>query len=264
MWPTLLLVSPALMTSAAVWLGSWLRGLAATDDLLEVLTASAPDAPAVVSLQAAPAVPLADLLREVRNLGPSATWLLLPRPGRTLGWPPDTSGTPTPAVLVTGVPSGSGLLRHDRTGWRWEVTEVVPGAPLEAEMLTARSGARALAAAVTGAADRLEQLGLDRPATGTPPWTWARAVRRLPPGVDPGVEALLVRLGDLRDVLDLALAEEGAAVTASEALARSAELRTVIGQLDDVITGVVGGLNLPARGMPGTDPRSSRIAERPV
>ena len=131
-------------------------------------------------------------------------------------------------------------------------------------MLTARSGARALAAAVNGAADRLERLALDRPATGSPPRAWERTVRRLPPGTDPQVEALLVRLGDLRDVLDLAVAEEGAAVTAGEALARSGELRTVIGQLDDVVTGVVGGLNLPGPGTPGSDPRSSRIAERPA
>ena len=264
MWPTLLLVSAALMTSSAIWLGSWLRGVAATDDLLEALTAAAPDAPAVVALRGAPPAPLPDLLREVRQLAPRMTWLLLPRPGRTLGWPADAIGAPTPAVLLTGGPTGSGLLRHDRAGWRWDVTEVVPCSPLEAEMLTARPGARALAAAVNGAADRLERLALDRPATGSPPRAWERAVRRLPPGTDPQIEALLVRLGDLRDVLDLALAEEGAAVTAGEALARSGELRTVIGQLDDVVTGVVGGLNLPGPGTPGSDPRSSRIAERPA
>lgn len=252
------------MSSSAVWLGSWLRGVAATDDLLEALTALAPDAPAVVALRAAPPAPLSVLLREIRALAPRMTWLLLPRPGRTLGWPPDAVGAPTPAVLLTGGSTGSGLLRHDRAGWRWDITEVVPGAPLEAEMLTARSGARALAAAVNGAAERLERLALDRPAAGAPPRAWERSVRRLPPGIDPQVEALLVRLGDLRDVLDLALAEEGAAVTASEALARSGELRTVIGQLEDVVTGVVGGLNLPGQCKPDPDPRSSRIAERPA
>jgi hypothetical protein len=252
------------MTSSAVWLGSWSRGVAAPDDVLEALTVSAPDAPAVVAVRGAPPAPLPDLLREIRQSAPTMTWLLLPRPGRTLGWPPDALGVPTPAVLLTGGQTGSGLLRHDQSGWRWDITEAVPAAPLEAEMLTPRSGARALAAAVNGAADRLERLALDRPTAGSPARTWERAVRRLPPGIDPQVEALLARLGDLRDVLDLALAEEGAAVTAGEALARSGELRTVIGQLDDVVTGVVGGLNLPATGMPGPDPRSPRIAERPA
>ncbi len=112
-------------------------------------------------------------------------------------------------------------------------------------MLTARSGARALAEAVTAAAERLEQLGLDRAATRSAPREWEVALGRLPRGLDSQVEALLVRLAALHDALDLALVEEGAAVTAAEARARAAEVRAVLGQVEDVIAGVVGGLNAP-------------------
>jgi hypothetical protein len=59
------------------------------------------------------------------------------------------------------------------------------------------------------------------------------------------VEALLVRLAALHDALDLALVEEGAAVTAAEARARAAEVRAVLGEVEDVVVGVVGGLNAP-------------------
>jgi hypothetical protein len=112
-------------------------------------------------------------------------------------------------------------------------------------MLTARSGARALAEAVTAAAERLEQLGLDRAATRSASREWEVALGLLPRGPDYQVEALLVRLAALHDVLDLALVEEGAAITAAEARARAAEVRAVLGQVEDVIAGVVGGLNAP-------------------
>ena len=55
------------------------------------------------------------------------------------------------------------------------------------------------------------------------------------------MEALLVRLAALHDALDLARVEEGAAVTAGEARARAAEMLAVLGQVEDVIAGVVGG-----------------------
>ena len=94
------------------------------------------------------------------------------------------------------------------------------------------------------------------------PREWELALGRMPRGLDPQVEALLVRLAALHDALDLALVEEGAAVTAAEARGRSAEIRGVVGQVEDVIAGVVGGLNAPTAPTPRRDPRPATAADR--
>jgi hypothetical protein len=250
------------MTTTALWLGAWLRGAAGSDDLLEAMALAAPDAPAVGSVNGAPASPLPDLLRAIRQSGADSTWLLLPRPGRLIGWPPGVDGAPVPAVLLGRGDRAVGLLRHGTNGWRWDPAQPATIIPLQAGMLTARSGARALAEAVTAAAHRLEELGLDRAATRPAPREWEAALGRLPRGLDPQVEALLVRLAALHDALDLALVEEGAAVTAAEARARAAEVRAVLGEVEDVVVGVVGGLNAPPRPSPEPGPRPAEAADR--
>lgn len=255
-------MSAALITSTAVWLGSWLRGTAGSDDLLEAMALVAPDAPEVGSLQGAPPTPLPDLLRAIRMTGAQDTWLLLPRPGRTIGWPPGADGVPEPAVLLSRGDHAVGMLRHGATGWRWDDVGSVPIAVLQSGVLTARSGARTLAEAVTAAAERLETLGLDRVATRAAPHAWEAALGRLPRALDPQVEALLVRLAALHDALDLAAVEEGAAVTAAEARARTAEVLAVRGQVEDVIAGVVGGLNVPSPAAPGRDSAAPTAADR--
>ncbi len=233
------------MTSTGVWLGSWLRGSAGSDDLLEAMALGAPDSPAVGSVLGAPPAPLPDLLRAIRGSGADRTWLLLPRPGRTVGWPAGIEAPPVPAVLLSRADQAVGLLRHGATGWRWDQVLARTTAPVEAGMLTPRAGARMLAEVVTAAAERLEHLGLDRAAARPAPRTWEVSLGRLPRGLDPQVEALLVRMAALHDALDLAVVEEGAAVTAAEARARAVEVRTVLGQVEDVIVGVVAGLNVP-------------------
>jgi len=250
------------MTTTALWLGAWLRGAAGSDDLLETMALAAPDAPVVGSVHGAPPTPLPDLLRAIRQSGADSTWLLLPRPGRTLGWPPAVEGQPSPAVLLSSRDHAVGLLRHSAGGWRWDPARPAAISPLQAGMLTARSGARALAEAVTAAAHRLELLGLDRAATRPAPREWEVALGRLPRGLDPEVEALLVRLAALHDALDLARVEEGAAVTAGEARSRAAEVRGVLGEVEDVIVGVVGGLNAPTRPSPEPGPRPAESADR--
>lgn len=263
-WPTLLQVSAALLTTTAVWLGSWLRGAAGSDDLLEALAHASPDAPALGSVLGAPPTPLPDLLRAIRTSGAQGTWLLLPRPGHTIGWPPGADGAPVPAVLLSRDDRAVGLLRHEVTGWRWDSAHSMALTAVQSGMLTARSGARALAEVVTDAADRLEQLGLDRAATRPVPREWELALGRLPRGLDQQVEVLLVRLAALHDALDLALDEEGAAVTAAEARARAAEILRVRGQVQDVIAGVVGGLNAPAAPVAQRDGRPTPAADRRV
>jgi hypothetical protein len=250
------------MTTTALWLGAWLRGVAGSDDLLEAMALAAPDAPLVGSVHGAPPAPLPDLLRAIRQSGADSTWLLLPRPGRTLGWPGDVDGPPTPAVLFSRDDQAVGLLRHGADGWRWDPAQSATVGALQAGMLTARSGARALAEAVTAAAHRLEQLGLDRAATRPAPREWEAALGRLPRGLDPQVEALLVRLAALHDALDLARVEEGAAVTAGEARSRAAAVRSVLGEVQDVIVGVVDGLNAPTRPSPQPGSRPAEAADR--
>ncbi len=250
------------MTAIAVWLGSWLRGSAGSDDLLEAMASAAPDAPAVGSVRGAAPTPLPDLLRAVRRSGAQGTWLLLPRPGRTIGWPAGTVGPPVPAVLLGRGDVGVGLLRHEPTGWRWDALGSADLSALMAGMLTARSGARALAESATAAAERLEHLGLDRAATRSAPRVWEVALGRLPRDLDPQVEALLVRLGALHDALDLARVEDGAAVTAGELRARAAAVQEVVGQVEDVIAGVVGGLNAPLLASPQREARPTTAVER--
>jgi hypothetical protein len=250
------------MTATALWLGSWLRGAAGSDDLLEAMAQAFPDAPALGSVQGGPATSLPDLLRAVRMSGADSTWLLLPRPGRTIGWPPGALGAPVPAVLLSRGDRAVGLLRHEPSGWCWEHVESAAISALQADTLTARSGARALAEAVTAAADRLEQLGLDRAPTRPAPREWESALGWRPPGLDPRVEALLARLAALHDALDLALIEEGAAVTAGESRARAAEVRGVLGEVEDVIVGVVGGMNAAAAPARELDPRHASPLDR--
>ncbi len=71
-----------------------------------------------------------------------------------------------------------------------------------------------------------------------------------------------MRLAALHDALDLAAVEEGAAVTAAEARARTAEVLAVRGQVEDVIAGVVGGLNVPSPAAPGRDSAAPTAADR--
>ncbi|HYN57688.1 MAG TPA: hypothetical protein VES03_10875, partial [Motilibacterales bacterium] len=60
---------------------------------------------------------------------------------------------------------------------------------------------------------------------------------------------------------DLALGDDGAAVTAGEARARAAEVRAVVGQVQDVIVGVIGGLNAPAPVVGELRPRARGVAD---
>jgi hypothetical protein len=250
------------MTATALWLGAWLRGTAGSDDLLEALAQAAPDAPAVGSVLGASPSPLPDLFRAVRASDGDSTWLLLPRPGSTLGWPRGVSGDPTPAVLLSHGDLVVGLLRHGPTGWRWDHLDEPTIGILQAGMLTSRSAARVLAEVVTDAAARLEVLGVQRAATRPAPRVWESALGWLPPSLDPQAQALLVRLAALHDALDLARIEEGAAVTAAEVRARAAELQQVLGRVEDLIAGVVGGLNAPSAEPAQRSPRSTAAVER--
>ncbi len=244
------MTAPAL-TTVALWLGAWLRGSVGSDDVLDHVADSAPDTPLVI-VEAAAARPWADLLSVLRRPSAPRAWLLLPRPGRTAGWPPEVSGAPEPAILVGGDGPVGGLIRLGPAGWRWEACGTSGAAGLESCMLTPREGARVLARITSDAAQRLEALGLQRPAQRPPAVTWGRVIDRVPPSVEPEVSSLLARLAVLLDALELAAVEDGAAVTAGEAGARSAQLRYLINAVEQLLVDVVNGLNAPRHGAVAT------------
>lgn len=219
------------MLTASLWLGAWLRGTAAPDDVLGALAGAAPEAVA------------GDLLGAIRAVRAERAWLLLPRPGRALAWPGAAPGDKGPTVLVTAT-DGSGALVRPAQG-RWTV---VPAGPadlpaLEGAALTDRQARRAFEAAVLESAGAFEALGLERAPTVTAPARWAAALRPAPPGVPPAALHVLHRAATVLDALDSARADDGAAVTAGEAAARASAVRRLAGELEDLVVAIVGGLN---------------------
>jgi hypothetical protein len=233
----------------ALWLTAWCRGAAGADDLLGVLAHVAPDSPPLVLDGAS--VDTADaLLRRVRAAGILAAWPVLPRPGRTLGWPTDVAGAPEPGVLLAdAVGTARLLLRAGSSGWALEPTASPAGTLLLAEAVSPRGAARQFADLLEAATADLARLGLDRAPTGPAPTRWDRALRALPHALDPGLAAVLHRVALVLDALELALADEGAAVTAGEARARAARLLALHGQLEDLVTAACVGTSMaPAAG----------------
>jgi hypothetical protein len=219
------------MLAAALWVGAWLRAAAAGDDLLDALARLDPDA-----------VPAVDVLAAVRGCGADSAWLVLARPGRTVGWPAGLAGAPEPVVLLAAGDVLVAALRAGRPGWRVDPLPAQATTGLEAGALPVRAAARAFAEVLAEATGRLESLGLARAATGRAAPAWASAVADLPGGLDPQVLALLHRAALVLDALALAGADDGAAVTAGEAQARAAELHALRGRVEDVVAGLVGGL----------------------
>jgi hypothetical protein len=115
---------------------------------------------------------------------------------------------------------------------------------VESESLTPRTAARAVSEAISEAAGRLEQLGLDRPARTHAGDRWRRGTCCLPDRLDPAVANIVQRVALVLDVLELAGAEQGAAVTSAEARRRALELDSLAGRLEDLLAGLVGGLNV--------------------
>lgn len=221
---------PALL-AASLWIGAWLRGAAASDDLLEAVARLVPGSAA------------ASLLPEVRAVAPDRTWLLLPRPGHLVGWPAGLPDPPEPAVLVTDRGGSGALVRPGRGRWAVQPCAAAPVAALEAAALTPRQARRELDSCLLEAAARLERLGLDRAASTSATAGWAAALARAPHAVDPAAAEILHRCAWVLDSLRVALADDGAAVTSGEARARAVEIRALTGRLEDVVAAVVGGLN---------------------
>ena len=236
---------------ATLWFDAWLRLMLPADDLLAALHRLAPDTAPVVRANGASAEPLGDLLAELRASRADQVWLVLPRPGRTLGWPRDAARSPEPAVLFTSGGEAVRLMTVDRSGWRVDVVTEAPVRQLEAEAVTARAGVRRLADLLGSAADRMEALGLDRPSADPLPHSWTRAFQPLPAGTAPELAGLLHRVATVLDALAGAGRDDGAAVTSGEARARRCMLVEVAGQLDDLLVALVAGLPVATRSTPG-------------
>jgi hypothetical protein len=226
-------VGPA-MLAASLWVGAWLRGQVGFDDTADALDRIAPDAAA------------APLLPALRASGSNHTWLLMPRGGRTIGWPSGSPDAPGPAVLLGAGTAPVGLVRLGGPGWRLDPAPGAAIAPLQAAALPGRAAARALGDLLVHAAAGFERLGLERrPATASDD-RWQRALRPAPPGLAADAAMVLLRAARVRDALDLARLDDGAAVTAGEAHARADALRRLADGIDDLLVEVVAGLN-PAR-----------------
>lgn len=230
--------------AVALWLGAWLRGAAGADDLVDVLGQAVPDCPVRA---AAPGDSLHGLLGGLRSDEITAAWPLLPRPGRPLGWPRHVPEEPQPGVLPVGADrTARGVLLATPSGWQ-RLASAEPESDaaavlaLLAEALAPRAAIRRFTDLVTEATAELAALGLDRPATAQRSGSWEPALRRLPHGSPGALIDLLHRIATVLDALELALGDDGAAVTAGEAAARAGHLRRLHGDLTDLVVSAIVG-----------------------
>ena len=230
--------------AVALWLDAWLRGEAASDDLLGVLASAAPDCPL---RGAEPARSLDVLLGELRGRQVVAAWPVLPRPGRTLGWPRELPDEPTAAILLVGPEQvACGLLLTASAGWR--LLPLVDGSAatalplaLLAEALPVRAALRRFTELLAEATRELSLLGLERRPTQPLPTRWTAGLAVLPPSCGPELVDLVHRTAHVLDALACALADHGAAVTAGEADARADHLRRLRDALTDLLVSAVLG-----------------------
>ena len=242
--------------AAALWLDGWLTGRTGSDDLLAVLARIAPDSPPAL-LADGSSHAIGELLMRIRAEAVTHAWPVVPRPGRRAGWPEGLSLEPRPAVLLVaaaptshGLPPAAALLHASTGGWALaavpaeDATRVT--APVLAEAVSPRSAARRFAEVVTAATDDLARLGLERAASTADRRAWSRTLRALPRGLAGEFAHVLDRLCTVLDGLELALVDDGAAVTAAEARVRSERLHTLHAELTDLLVSVVVGTAISA------------------
>lgn len=210
----------------AWWLSAWLRGDASSDDVLDAVLAG-DAAYDVIGLGDSGMVPLALSLGALRASGASSVGLALPAPGAPagLGGPSDFNAAAIEAgeaVVLDG--AGLGLVPV-RAGagvvWRAFPANRRPLVDLgeaDRSLRAALPEAAGMLAALDVArwrpevADQLMNLR-HRPAYDAPPGTPARAVD------------LASRAVQAMEIVDLALEDEGGAVTAHEIVQREGALR---------------------------------------
>ncbi|MFZ5869981.1 MAG: hypothetical protein ACOYXW_05565 [Actinomycetota bacterium] len=201
------------------------------------------DEPHTVSGEPTAAGTLADLLDELGGAGASLVRVVLPAPGD----PSDLTGPPAFTAAATEAGEAAVVrLGDDALGLVPEVTAfgsaLEPGAlvdwrvhrarPLRPPTETLADADRALREALRSATEVLAALDVSR-------WREDAAERilavrdgglardALPPGTDPRAARVLATATRVRAIVELALEDDGAAVTGWEATRRSATLRDV-------------------------------------
>jgi hypothetical protein len=208
----------------AWWGTSWLRGRVVTDLVLDAVLLD--DATHVVAgLPGVPgSVSLARALAELRMSGTAAAGLALPEAGDPVGvgGPADFSG----AALEAGeavVAGGIGLVPH-RVGRAVEWTAYAARPRQLADVGEADRGLRRVLQETTTALATLD-VARWRPGAADALMDLHRPPRLAPaPGTPSRCADLAARALHARAVVDLALADDGGAVTAAEAAARRAAL----------------------------------------
>lgn len=213
------------MSARVAWWGTaWLRGLASPDDVIDAIHLG--ELPHTVSGLGADAVPLLVGLAELRRRGATALGAAFPAEGDPvgLGGPADFNGAAIEAgEAVLAVEVGTGLVPV-RVGPTYQWTSFGAGRRQLADVGEADRGLRA---ALLEAADLLAGLDVAR---------WRPDVadellnlRRVPALASPsGVPERCVDLAgralQALGIADLALVDDGGALTAAEAAARRAAI----------------------------------------
>ena len=208
----------------AWWGTAWLRGHVVTDLLLDAVTGA--DAVHEVRADGQPALTLLDALLDVRNAGGDALGLALPVEGDLVGLggprPFNTDALEAGQAVVSGG-AGIGLVPH-RVGRAvlWRLHEAA-----RRQLPDVGEADRALRLAVLEAADSLAALDVAR-------WRPDVADELLdlrgpvaldaPDGTPPRCVELAARGLRCEAIVELALADDGGAVTAGEMAARRAAI----------------------------------------
>ncbi|MGV1004754.1 MAG: hypothetical protein ACOYEV_08280 [Candidatus Nanopelagicales bacterium] len=229
------------VVAGALTAGLWLSGRASTDALLQ----------AGGFLDRA-ADPLAELAR-LRRSGATHAWVAAGRAGR-----PDPLSGAEPAIVFSAAPGESGrdpallvALLRPREGLRELALPADPLTPppdtlgLLSSALTPAQANRELRELLRQTSAQLEPLELQRSRADL-----ARALARaIPPvsypaGLDARLLEVLDRADHIRAIAVVALADDGAAVTAAEAAERGRPLRELAAQAGDVLAAAANGNNL--------------------
>lgn len=225
----------------ALWGTTALRGDASTTDVARAVQRD--DEPHTVTGEVTAATTLVDLLEDCRAAGATSLRTVLPAPGDPQGLtgPPGTTVAATDAgeAAVVQAPGGPLALVPEVTVFG---SHLEPGAIVEWRVLVANplrppaeslaDADRALREALREAVEALARLDVSR-------WREDAADRivrvrdggllpdALPPGTDPRVARVAATAARVRAIVELALEDDGAAVTGWEATRRAGTLRDV-------------------------------------
>jgi len=220
-------VQPALPVSArlAWWGTAWLRGRVVTDFVLDAVLQD--DATHVVAgLSDVPgSVPLARALAELRISDVGSLGLALPEPGDPVGIGGPVEFSAAALDAEEAVVAGTVGLVPRRVGAAVEWT-AYPAAPRQ--LTDVGEADRGLRLALQESASALATLDVARwrPEAADALMNLHRPPRLAPPpGTPPRCGDLAARALQARAIVDLALEDDGGAVSAAEALSRRAALR---------------------------------------